>query len=410
MAVQESKRLANSLTPTQLQPPAQIPGLRTILLCALPVLLFVQAAIWTACVPPATHGRAAFRCFYSAGYMVNSGHSAQLYDYRAQRSVQESVTDLPGALPFIHPAYEALIFAPLAALKFKTAYFVFLFVNFLLLAAALYLVSRMIQDRVSLFLLAAGFMPLSYALVWGQDSMIFLFLLSLATLLLSREGDLAAGLMLGLALFRFQHVIPIALLFLVWKRWRFVAGFALSSTVVLSVSLAMVGWEQIKIYIQELLVMSLGSHDFAYAVEYGQKISWMPNIRGFIITIAGNSAWSQAAVFFLSGAAMLFAAVRRPANGLQAITLAIPTAMLASYHLYVHDISQLLVPVALVMLGGVTVPARSCYAALMAFVAPLLGIPPSRMFLAAVPLALFAVFIRFQDRAAIRRTAPTASR
>ena len=145
-------------------------------------------------------------------------------------------------------------------MKFRTAYVAFLILNCALLVASILLLSRVVHDRLPLLLvMAAGFLPFSFALASGQDSIIMLFLLSAALFMLERERNVLAGFLAGLILFRFQIANPIFLLFLAWRRWKFAAGFALCALTARPLSLALVGLAQARTYAQALMTMSLGS-------------------------------------------------------------------------------------------------------------------------------------------------------
>src|ERR1035437_4232968 len=80
---------------------------------ALPAaMLGWQIAGWIFFLPAAMQGRADFRQLYTAGYMVRTGHSRELYDFAAQKRFQDAtVSREQVALPFIRPAYQALLFA-----------------------------------------------------------------------------------------------------------------------------------------------------------------------------------------------------------------------------------------------------------------------------------------------------------
>ena len=60
----------------------------------------------------------------------------------------------------------------------------------------------------------------------GQDSIILLTLLAGATYFSAQKNDLAAGILVGLGMFKFTIVVPIGLLFLFWRCWRGSLGFA----------------------------------------------------------------------------------------------------------------------------------------------------------------------------------------
>src|ERR1700681_1919101 len=99
-------------------------------------LLIVLASLFVG-IRIGISGRADFRCLYAAGYLVRSGDASHLFDYDAQRSIENahvSVEDV--ALPFNHAPYEALLFAPLTLLPYRWAYVIVLVGNLCLLALA----------------------------------------------------------------------------------------------------------------------------------------------------------------------------------------------------------------------------------------------------------------------------------
>ena len=101
----------------------------------IPAYLFgIHLWTWVIFLPGAMQGHADFRQLYAAGAMVRTGHSHQLYEYTSQKLFQDTlVSPEQIALPFIRPAYQALLFAPLSVLSYRTAYFVFLAINLVLL-------------------------------------------------------------------------------------------------------------------------------------------------------------------------------------------------------------------------------------------------------------------------------------
>src|SRR5437879_6573714 len=108
-----------------------------ILLGILPIIFCIQFLAWLTFFPNALRGHADFRQLYIAGYMVRTGHRTQLYDYAAQTFFQNAlVSNGELALPFIRPAYQALLFVPFSLFSYRTAYLGFLLLNVLLLALA----------------------------------------------------------------------------------------------------------------------------------------------------------------------------------------------------------------------------------------------------------------------------------
>src|SRR6476620_4737283 len=94
---------------------------------ALGVPIFLAAIhfwTWVFFAPETVRtGRVDFRQSYAAAYMLRTGHQKELYDYFTQKKFQDAVVTpevLP--LPFVAPAYEALLLEPFSFFKFGTAY------------------------------------------------------------------------------------------------------------------------------------------------------------------------------------------------------------------------------------------------------------------------------------------------
>src|SRR5712692_626516 len=269
----------------KIDPPFYVKGLAL----GIPaILLGLQISGWIFFIPVITHGHVDFRQLYTGGYMLRSGHARELYDYDAQRTFEDRlVSPEQIALPVNHLAYEELLFVPLSLLKFRAAYFAFMAVNLALLAVSFRLLRPWMDNlaEVSRWLPAAMFLvfiPVVVALMQGQDSIVLLTLLAAAVVSLDRGREFAAGFFVGLGLFKFQIVIPIALLFLAWRRWRSSAGFALSGAAAGAVSLWLVGLAQAVVYVRSLFSMSVALNSPLDQYRYGIVPSSMPNLRGLI--------------------------------------------------------------------------------------------------------------------------------
>src|SRR5262249_37748889 len=151
---------------------------------------------------------------------------------------------------------------PYSLFPYRVAYFLFLVTNVVLLLAALHLIVPWTSGLGSLlFWLPAAmfftFLPVAAALMQGQDSILLLLILTGAVSLARGGRQFLAGLVVGMVVFKFQIVIPIAVLFLLWRRWRFTAGMLMSSFIALLVSICLVGPSQLKTYAHELASMSV---------------------------------------------------------------------------------------------------------------------------------------------------------
>src|SRR5215467_11542772 len=222
------------------------------------ILIGIQISAWIIFLsfPDAIWTRADFRDIYTSGYMVRSGHAYQLYDLEIQRQFQNQlVSERTSLLAFDHLAYETFLFVPFSYFPYPAAYFAFMAWNAALFVLAFVVLKPFLQRLSAVWKLLPigiflGFLPVTIALMLGQDSILILALFSVATALLRKNRDVAAGALVGLAFFKFQIVIPIAFLFLVWRRWRVFAGICLSAGIATAASCVLVGLSGMNGYVK----------------------------------------------------------------------------------------------------------------------------------------------------------------
>jgi len=378
-----------------------------ILLGILPIIFCMQFLAWLTFLPKALRGHADFRQLYVAGYMVRTGHRTQLYDYAAQAYFQNTlVSNDERALPFIRPAYQALMFVPFSLLPYRTAYLGFLLLNLLLLALAFLMLQPRLRglSRVwpglppALFL---GFYPVALALMQGQDSILLLALLAAALVSLERNRDLTAGALAGVGLFKFQIVVPIVLLFLLWRRWRFVKGFMFSAILVGLLSFITSGWAETVVFVHSLLSVGAGLPAVPGEINFPLRINIMANLRGLIYGLASlrvPQRWLQVTTLLLSSIVVISVRARgRQQRGGDALVLAITAGVVVSYYLFIHDLSILLIPIVLTLdrfisRNGTGEPFGRAAAAISAllFVAPMcIFVIPAHFYLVSVLICAF---------------------
>jgi len=378
-----------------------------ILLGILPIVFCMQFLAWLTFLPKALRGHADFRQLYVAGYMVRTGHRTQLYDYAAQTYFQNTlVSNDERALPFIRPAYQALMFVPFSLLPYRTAYLGFLLLNLLLLALAFLMLQPRLRglSRVwpglppALFL---GFYPIALALMQGQDSILLLALLAAALVSLERNRDLTAGALAGVGLFKFQIVVPIVLLFLLWRRWRFVKGFMFSAILVGLLSFITSGWAETVVFVHSLLSVGAGLPAVPGEINFPLRINIMANLRGLIYGLASlrvPQRWLQVTTLLLSSIVVISVRARgRQQRGGDALVLAITAGVVVSYYLFIHDLSILLIPIVLTLdrfisRNGTGEPFGRAAAAISAllFVAPMcIFVIPAHFYLVSVLICAF---------------------
>ena len=362
-------------------------------------------------LPTFLGGRADFRQLYTAGYMLRSGSATHLYDYDAQLYFQRLVVG-PGEipLPFIRPAFEALLFVPFSLLSYRPAYFLFLMVNIGLLSICFRLL-RVRLDHiyevypwlpVAMFL---AFLPIAAALVQGQDSILLLTLLTVSLVLLDRSKDFVAGLLVGLGLFKLQIVIPIGVLFIVWRRWRFSAGFSIASASMALLSIGVAGYAQARSYALSLLSIGAGHGSLEGQFKYPVPVQQMANLHGLIFGLTSSRmsvSFVQVATVALSllllGAS---ATLARRTERSDSLLLAICVSAVVSYYLLIHDLSILFLPIVMTLNRYLQSEATRdkegrvlARTAALLFVAPMLfSYAPNHFYLVSLPILalLFAL-------------------
>ena len=329
----------------------RIPYYFAALAMALPaIMLGLQLSGWIGFLPMIRAGHADFRNLYAAGYMVRVGHGHELYDYAAQKKFQDALVSREQiAIPFVRPAYQALLFVPFSLLSFRQAYCAFLAFNLATLGLCFRLLRPYMNNLSRVWPgLPAGmflFLPIAAALMQGQDSIILLTLLAGALACIQQGREYLAGVLVALGLFKFQFVIPIALLFLAWRRWRFSAAFAISAAMLATLSVWIAGGEQSVNYLRSVIQIGV-SHGLTSGLPL--PVDHMANLHGAVSGILGSAPFVLPLTIAISAATMILAASRRP-QGVKALLIAIPVSALVSYYMFIHDMCILLVPVALTL-------------------------------------------------------------
>lgn len=327
-----------------------------VILGLLPLVFGLQLIIWIVYLPAALRGNADFRNCYTAGIILKSGQGHQIYDYRLQKEIQDAlISQSPMVLPYVHLPYEALLFVPLALLTYRHAYLCLLALNLLCLFGCYRMLREKLWRLNALwwcfpFLFVLAFMPVPAALMQGQDSLLTLLLFAGALSSLEAGKDLQAGLLVGFAVFKFQLVIPIVALFFLWRRWRFVVGSSISVLTSLSLSVLVSGFASLAGYVRSLHEIST-KFTAAGQILYLMPVARMPNIRGLVLSIPHLAPGAAIVlVAILSGAVVLLAAwSARNAPAPWQLAIAISTTTLVGYHVLTHDLSILLVPIAMLL-------------------------------------------------------------
>ena len=296
-----------------------------------------------------------FTAMYAAGRCVVSGLGSRLYDQQVQSGIQQQfasrVRNRLGPLPFTHPPFEAALFAPLGLVAYTTAYWLWNAFSLLALFAFVYLLRPHLPalrnwSSAIPVLASLAFFPVFVCLLQGQDSLLLLLLLGLAFVAMKGRRDFFAGACLGLALFRFQLILPLLAILLLRRKWKVLPGFALLAAALAGVSLAVVGWQQTWNYPRTVLQLSRAQMSGA------MNPTNMPNLRGVISSLAGEGNAAHLLIAVISLALVGWAAWRWKSGTSDqdfdlSFSLAMVVAVMASYHRMAHDLSLLLLPLLL---------------------------------------------------------------
>jgi hypothetical protein len=319
-----------------------------VIYIAMAVLLF-GAALWSGLGNQVEHTD--FSMTYVGARIVHLGQSSRLYDLQEQIAVRESTFKRPTPLLFEHPPFEALIFSPLAALPYRTAYLIWALINALVwLALPFILRPYAPAPRETLAYLALWllFAPLGVALFQGQSSILLLLLYVLCFVQLKQRRDLAAGILLGLGLFKFQFVLPLTLIFLLRRQWRFLAGFSLSGAFLGALSLVAVGWKVIFSYERFLSLVAGDPHNASYGNAIG-----MATVQGFFNAVLGPYLDNRAigALVALTSLGLIIYTARRwqrlvgredrPQADDLMFAGAVAVSLATGFHMFTHDFSPL---------------------------------------------------------------------
>ena len=302
-----------------------------------------------------------FSAFYTAGLMVRQGMGHQLYDRRQQWEVQQEfaseVSIRQGPMPFIRPPFEAFLFLPFTFFSYPVALALWSAFKLALLWVTLTLLSGR-KAFAPLYppwletILCLGFFPVFLDFYQGQDAVLLLLLFVLALKCLNGDRDVAAGILLGLGLFKFQLVIPIVIVLILAGHARVLGGFVFSALVLAAVSCGIAGPSVLRDYPAYLLQLNRSP---GIGMVTAQS---MPNLRGLLTVWVGRAPYPGPIHWLLLPVAIAAFAYTawlwrsRGRNGFQALalgySLAIAVTILTSYYAYSYDLTLLLVPLMLI--------------------------------------------------------------
>jgi hypothetical protein len=324
-----------------------------VVVISLAALLFViQIAVVVLNVTRALNGQANFLSSYAAGQLIRSGNGRALYASGNQISPDKLANSSVTALPFDRLAYEALVYVPLSLISYRNAYWIFMVVNLALIAWCIRMLRPCLPKLEQLWYWFPAavflcFLPLGLALVAGHNSILLLALLLASAVSFYQEHYFRAGAFLGLIVFRPEFSIPIAILFLVWRRWRMIGGFIAASAVCFAISAAVTGLAASEPHLLDAFTRNTEFVLSSISPNGTSNSTVMPNLW-CLMTMLGHKFLSSNLLHVITAVLALGLFVwtaTRPPN----FALAVLVALLISYRGSIYDTVLLILPAAMVM-------------------------------------------------------------
>lgn len=243
-----------------------------------------------------------FLGIYVGARAAATAHGAELYNLSVQRALMDDAIvpySRPKLMPFIYPAYVALMFRPLGSLPYGTALLAWLSIN---CATAVWTATRLLclfgsnlPERLAILGGFFAWVPLQLTLLQGQLGVVATLAIVEAWVELRAGHEWRAGWWLSLGLLKPQLILFPLLVFLIWRCWRTIAAFSLVLAGILGISSAALGF-WIPTYVSFLKQCNrLGAEVSLYPEA-------MQNWRGLVCSIlkTDRTATSQSTVLLLT--------------------------------------------------------------------------------------------------------------
>jgi hypothetical protein len=309
-------------------------------------ILLLGGVVWSAHL--AGIERTDFSLTYVGASIVHHGEGAHLYDTNLQRETRDSLFAHRSPLFFEHPPFEALLLSPLASLPFRTAYTLWGLLN----AAVLLLLMIFLRpylpwprELLGYMFLWLLFAPLAVTLYQGQSSIILLALFSAVFVFFKNQREWPAGFLLGFGLIKFQFVLPFLFIVFLIRKWRFLAGFLISTCILGLLSFVAVGLQGMEQYFR--FVMAIASNP--QNQSYGSAVD-MPTLHGFLYAIFGqrigysslNIATALSSVLLLIWVAIRWNSAKSDTSKELMFAATVASSLVTSGHMFTHDFSPLI--------------------------------------------------------------------
>ncbi len=189
-----------------------------------------------------------FLGIYVGPRIVASGAGSQLYDLPRQTATGAAaiVPYTRSVMPFVYPAYVAVILRPLGMLDFRSALKAWFVVNMLAVFWCAFRVARFFGcagfEQAAVLVIFLAWPPLQLTLIQGQMGLMPTVAFTETLMALHSGRQWRAGCWLSLGLMKPQMILLPLLWFVLRGSWRVLAAFSIVAAAVVAASVAAVGF------------------------------------------------------------------------------------------------------------------------------------------------------------------------
>jgi hypothetical protein len=280
----------------------------------------------------------------TAGQAIASGHADRLYDLEWFKVQQLPITSR--ILPYLYPPAYAALFLPFAWLPIWLGRVLWLAISLACIGASIRTSLAWSELRpITAACLSIAYVPLAMALVLGQMSSLTLLVFTLvARDQWGRRTSFKTGLIAGIALFKPQLLIPLAVVWVVNRRWTALLGLATMGGVV-----AGAGW---------LISPEATRHYLTDAPALFGTVQSHVMGRGSGAVLISHVGWVWGALVAVVGAHLIACQLQNPGSRESHAVLWL-TPLIATPYLGFYDLTLCLLPLSFLaptLSGGWVLP------------------------------------------------------
>ena len=343
-----------------------------------------------------------FVSFYVGSSLALEGRFAVLYDRDVQFGRQKEIAPTKDQLvPYVRPPFYLAVLAPLSLFSLHTSFWLWIVSHSLLLIACWLWASRRFGPDALIF--GALYLPTALGIASGQDCVVMLAVGIGFYHLADQQKDFPAGAVLALGLLKFHLLLLLPLAMILNKRWRMLAGYAVTGGLLAVSSIALIGFGGVKQYVNLLQAKDLN------ALLPSPEL--MINLNGLMANLRVESAFVLALLVVLVIGVVIIGV--RGAPLWRWLSIAVVSSLLITHHVYGYDAGIVLLPVWLAMFLSKSLFSRIAallLAAPLVFFAGLAGTPWSILPSLSLLAFLFALAVEnySEQRQAVASDPPAA--